>query len=76
VDITTSIRSDDGRVVYTHDDRHLSSELEGTRGGYGHQARIPLKGMATGLYVLKVEARSRLGRGFTATREVQFRIVP
>ena len=44
----------------------------GSIGGYGHQARIPLKGMAPGLYVLKVEARTRLGKGFAASREVQF----
>ena len=29
--------------------------------------------MAPGLYVLKVEARTRLGKGFAASREVQFR---
>jgi VWFA-related protein len=76
VDVTTSLRSDDGRVVYLHEDQRSTSELGGTNGGYGHQARIPLTGMTPGLYVLKVEARSRLGKGFTAYREVQFRIVP
>ena len=76
VDITTSLRSDDGRVVYSREDQRSSSELGGAKGGYGHQARIPLKGMAPGLYVLKVESRSRLGNGVTAAREVQFRIVP
>jgi len=76
VDITTSLRSDDGRVVYSHEDQRSSTELGGGIGGYGHQARIPLKGMAPGLYVLRVEARTRLGKGFAASREVQFRIVP
>ena len=33
------------------------------------------KDLAPGLYVLKVEARSRLGQGPTADRQVQFRIV-
>jgi hypothetical protein len=36
---------------------------------------VPLGGLTPGLYVLKVEARSRLGQGATANREVQFRIV-
>jgi VWFA-related protein len=76
VDITTSLQSDDGRVVYSHEDQRSSQELGGSVGGYGHQATIPLKGMAPGLYVLKVEARTRLGKGFAASREVQFRIVP
>jgi VWFA-related protein len=76
VDITTSLRSDDGREVYKHDDERSSSELGGSTGGYGHTARIPLKGMSPGLYVLKVEARSRLGKGAIVSREVQIRIVP
>ncbi len=76
VDISTTLRSDDGRVIYTHEDQRSSSELGGSTGGYGHQARIPLKDVAPGLYVLKVEARTRLGKGATASREVQFRIVP
>ena len=38
-----------------------SSELKGSAGGYGFAARIPLKDMAPGLYVLRVEAQSRLG---------------
>jgi VWFA-related protein len=76
VDITTSLQTDDGRVVYSHEDQRSSKELGGSIGGYGHQETIPLKGMAPGLYVLKVEARTRLGKGFAASREVQFRIVP
>jgi hypothetical protein len=76
VDITTSLRSDDGRVVYSHEDQRSNRELGGSIGGYGHQARIPLTGMAPGLYVLRVEARTRLGKGFAASRDVQFRIVP
>jgi hypothetical protein len=75
VDITTSLQTDDGRVVYSHEDRRSSKELGGNIGGYGHQETIPLKGMAPGLYVLKVEARTRLGKGFAASREVQFRVV-
>ena len=43
-------------------------------GGYGYSAKIPLTGIAPGTYVLKVEARSRLGEGASARREVQFTI--
>lgn len=76
VDITTSLRSDDGRELFNHGDERSSSELGGPRGGYGYTARIPLTGLAPGLYVLKVEARSRLGKSQAASREVQIRIIP
>ena len=75
VAIATTIRSDDGREVFRIADERASSELQGARGGYGYTARIPLKGLAPGLYVLKVEARSTLGKSTTAAREVQIRVV-
>ena len=37
-----------------------SSDLGGKRGGYGYTTKIPLKDLAPGSYVLKVEAKSRL----------------
>ncbi len=76
VDITTSLLADDGREVYKHEDQRSSAELGGSSGGYGHTARIPLRGVAPGLYMVKVEARSRLGKGTTVSREVLIRVVP
>ena len=76
VDITTSLLADDGREVYKHEDQRSSAELGGANGGYGHTAVIPLKGVAPGLYMLKVEARSRLGKGQTVSREVLIRVGP
>lgn len=73
VDIVTSVLTDEGRVVFTSEDERQSSELGGARGGYGHAADVPLEGFAPGLYVLRVEARSRLGD--TVTREIQFRVI-
>jgi hypothetical protein len=35
---------------------------------------VPLKGLAPGAYVLRVEARSRLGNGPGVSREVPFTI--
>jgi len=74
VDIVTTVQSDEGRVLFTHEEVRSSSEFGGASGGYGYTTRVPLKGLAPGLYLLKVEARSRLGRATTATREVQFRV--
>jgi hypothetical protein len=74
MDITTTLRSDDGRELFRHEDERSSSELGGAHGGYGYTARVPLKGLSPGLYVLKVEARSRLGRNIAVSREVQIRV--
>jgi VWFA-related protein len=74
VDIVTTVRADEGREVFRREDQRESSELKGGVAGYPCSIRIPLKDAAPGLYVLKVEARSRLGKGAEASREIQFRI--
>jgi VWFA-related protein len=74
VDITTTVTSDEGKVMFKTDEARDSSDIQGKSGGYGYTARVPLKGLPPGLYVLKVEARSRLGAAPTADRQVQFRI--
>jgi VWFA-related protein len=74
VDILSTVRSDDGQVVFKHAEERASAEFQGARGGFGYATRIPLKGLAPGLYVLRVEARSRLGKDTVASRELQFRI--
>jgi hypothetical protein len=76
VDIVTSIVTDDGKTVFKTEDERDSSELQGAKGGYGYTARIPMNDIAPGLYVLNVEARSRLGNNVTATRQVRFRVIP
>jgi VWFA-related protein len=75
VDITTSIRSDDGRVVFENREQRSSTELQGGRGGYGHTAILSLKDVAPGLYVMRVEARSRAGGSESGVgRDVQFHV--
>ena len=74
VDIKTSVLADNGTVVFTTSEERRSEELGASGGGYGHTTRIPLKGFAPGRYVLRTEARSTLGSGPTATREVEFRV--
>jgi VWFA-related protein len=71
VDIGTTVTADDGRVVYKQSEEHSSTEIGGARGGYGYTARVPLKDLAPGSYVITVEARSRLGRDVAASRQVQ-----
>jgi VWFA-related protein len=74
VDITTTVTSDDAKVVYKNDEERSSTDIQGKRGGYGFSARIAMQDLAPGAYVLKVEARSRLGRGATASREIPFTV--
>jgi hypothetical protein len=75
VDITTSVLTDEGKVVFKNQDERDSSELGGGKGGYGYSTRVPLSEIPPGLYVLSVDAKSRLGNDTAATRQVQFRIV-
>lgn len=75
VDIRTTVQGDDGRVLFKHEEQRSNSEIGGARGGYGYTARIPLKDLAPGLYLLRVEAHSHLGRELTVSRETQFRVL-
>ena len=74
VEIKTSVLADNGTVAFTTSEERRSEELGPSGGGYGHTARIPLKGLARGRYVLRTEARSTLGGGATVTRELEFRV--
>jgi hypothetical protein len=74
VNIHTSITADDGNVVFTSNDERKSDELKGVNGTYGHVATIPLKGVAPGRYVLRVEAKSTLSSNAAASREVEFTV--
>jgi VWFA-related protein len=75
VDIVTSVLTDEGKVVFKTEDERDSSELGGGKGGYGYSTRVPLSEIPPGLYVLSVDAKSRLGNDTAATRQVMFRIV-
>ena len=74
VDITTTVTTDEGRVLFKTEETRDSTDLAGKRGGYGYTTRIPMKELALGSYVLKVEARSRLGATPPVARELQFAV--
>ena len=75
VDIVTSVLTDEGKPVFKVEDTRDSSDLGGAKGGYGYATRVPLSDLAPGLYVLNVDAKSRLGNDNVANRQVQFRVV-
>ncbi|MCC7126274.1 MAG: VWA domain-containing protein [Acidobacteria bacterium] len=76
VDITASIRAEGGQSVFQTSEERDSSELKGSAGGYGFALRIPLKSIPPGLYVVRVEAQSRLGDRPSALRETVIRVQP
>ncbi|HJR60277.1 MAG TPA: VWA domain-containing protein [Vicinamibacterales bacterium] len=74
VAITTTATADDGRVIFTAADERRSEEIQAKSGGFGHSIKVPLAGMAAGRYVLRVEARTLLSDGASASRELEFRV--
>jgi hypothetical protein len=75
VDIAATLKAEGGQTVFQTREERDSSELAGSAGGYGFSARIPLKDVAPGLYVLRVEATNRMGDPLTVSREVVVRVV-
>ena len=74
VEIAATVKAEGGQSVFQARESHDSSELAGSAGGYGFQARIPLKGLAPGLYVLRIEAVSQIGDRPTVSKEIVFRV--
>ena len=74
VDITATVTSPDGLVVFKSNDTRDSSEVQGRRGGYGFTARIAMRDLPPGSYVLTVSAVSRLGGVAAAERQVPFSV--
>ena len=74
VDITSTITTDEGRVMFKAEDERDSSELGGRSGGYGYTAKIPLADIAPGSYVLTVSARSRVSPNPSVERQVRINV--
>jgi hypothetical protein len=74
VNIRASLRAEGGQSVFQTSEERDSAELKGSGGGYGFTARIPLKDVAPGLYVVRVEAQSQLGDRPSVTRETVIRV--
>jgi VWFA-related protein len=69
VAISLTMKAEGGQTVFQSREERDSSELGGGGGGYGFSARVPLKDMSPGLYVLRVEAQSQSGDRPTVSRE-------
>lgn len=73
VALTAQVMAEGGQTVFQTREERDSSELSGQAGGYGFAARIPLKDVPPGLYVLRLEAQALIGDRPTVSREVTFR---
>ena len=76
VGLSATVKAEGGQTVFETSEERDSSELKGSAGGYGFTARIPLRQMAPGLYVLRVAAISMLGDRPTVASETVFRVLP
>src|SRR5262245_22887465 len=76
VDITATVLTDEGKVLFKNEEQRDSSDLGGKSGGYGYTTTIPLKDISPGRYILKVEAKSRLGNTPAASRDVRIEVTP
>src|SRR5205807_8522493 len=74
VDITTTVTTDEGKVMFKTDETRDSADLGGKSGGYGYVTTIPLKDLPPAKYVLKVSAKSRLGNTPVAERDVRIEV--
>lgn len=71
IDVTTTVRSADGGVVFRSEKALSSGNTDSAR---GVSTPIPLKPLGAGLYVLTVEARSRLADSDLVRQVLQFRV--
>jgi hypothetical protein len=76
VAIAATVKAEGGQTVFQTREERDSSERGTGAGGYGFQARVPLKDMAPGLYVLRVEATAAIGERQATAQEVVFRVLP
>ena len=76
VEIEASLKSEGGQAVFQTREERDSSELAGGPGGYGFTARIPLRDVAPGLYVLRVQGTARIGDQPQVAREIIVRVLP
>lgn len=75
VDILTTVLAGDGQVVFKSEDGRSSDERQTKSDAYSHLVRIALQDFPPGGYVLRVQARSRVGDS-AVSRDVPFTIAP
>jgi VWFA-related protein len=75
VDIVSTVLTEDGREVFRREEKHSTSEIPGTTGGFGYLVKVPLASFAPGSYLLRIEALSQLDVNNPVAREAAFNVV-
>jgi VWFA-related protein len=78
LDVLTSLTAADGSVAFrTADERQVPAAVKGEKPAVLHTAQIPLQALAPGVYTLRVEAASRMGKNpARAQRELKLQVLP
>lgn len=58
IQLETTVRAEDGRVVFENREQRSSTDLQGKSGGYGYGVRFSLNEFAPGTYVIRVQGRN------------------
>ena len=74
VEINATVKAEGGTSVFSTREERDSADLKGSAGGFGFEARVPLKSLAPGLYVLRVDATMRIDDRPTTAKEIIFRV--
>jgi VWFA-related protein len=74
VEINATVKAEGGTSVFQTREERDSADLKGSAGGFGFETRIPLKSLAPGLYVLRVDATLRINDRPTVAKEIVFRV--
>jgi hypothetical protein len=74
VTFTAELRAEGGTAVRKVSEDRSSTELQGTRGGYGFNAQLRLDDVSPGLYVIHVEARANVRDRPTVSKDIQIRV--
>ncbi len=77
IDIHTTLRADDGRIVFESKQTATPDVPVGLMPEYGYSARVPIRNLAPGRYVLRVEVTSRVpGERQASFRETVVDLTP
>jgi hypothetical protein len=74
IELVTSIADSSGKVVYRAQEEIERSSFEPKRKSWTHRLDVPLKDLAEGAYVLRVDARERGRESSAVTRAVPFSV--
>jgi hypothetical protein len=76
LDVVTTLRAEDGRVAYESTHTRSPGVRIGPTSEYGYSARVPLRNVVPGWYVLRVEARPRGVTDPPVVRQTRLHLVP